>query len=266
VPEQLLQVNNLTVRSRSASGVILRGINFRLCSGETVGIVGESGAGKTFFARALLGLLDPEQWTVEGSVLWRGQELVGRKERDLRALRGKHISLIPQEPELALHPLMRVETQVEEVLAVHSSLGRRQRRNEARAMLIAAELPDSTTWSAYPHQLSGGQLQRVAIAQALVAKPQVLIADEPTSALDNLTQAGIIDLCHRLKQVTQLALVLITHNIGLLAGLADRIMVMRQGTIVEESPGEEILTKPKHDYTKALLEAILPLPEYLHCA
>jgi ABC-type glutathione transport system ATPase component len=265
VPEHLLQVRNLSVRSRSSGAVILCGINFVLSLGETVGIVGESGAGKSFLARSLLGLLDPQDWIIGGSILWRGRQLVGLKERELRTIRGKQIALIPQEPELALHPLMRAETQIEEAVRAHYSFGRRQLQNEARSMLAAAELPDPSSWSAFPHQLSGGQLQRVAIAQALVARPALLIADEPTSALDNLTQAGILELCRRLKHTVQLALIWITHDIRLLGVLADRILVMREGTIVEQGPGEEILNRPGHEYTKALLAAIPTLPEYLRC-
>ena len=239
---------------------MLDGLNFDVAAGETVGVLGESGAGKTTLARALMRLLDKRKFTESGSIRFRGLELREAGEGELRRIRGADIALISQEPELALNPLMRADKQVEEVLRAHARLRRHDRQARVQEMLAAVELPDRCTHDAYPHELSGGQRQRVVIAQSLIARPQLLIADEPTSALDNVTQAEILRLFRRLKERFELALIVITHNPALLYGLADRVLVMEAGRIVEEGSFEQLYWNGQHSYTKALARSIPPLP------
>ena len=252
----LLQVQNLTLQFCSPSPAIIDGVSFFLHPGETMGLLGESGAGKTTLARALLRLLPPHCQVVSGSIRFRETEILQANERDLEKIRGAQISLIGQEPELALNPVIPVGEQVVEVLRAHSACKRQLLREAALSMLDTVGLPDRHFYSAYPHQLSGGQRQRVVIAQALACKPQLLIADEPTSALDNVIQAEILDLLKRLRDRLQLALVFITHNPALLSGLADRVAVMHSGRIVEEGPFEQVYWRPRHSFTKQLLDAI----------
>ncbi len=264
--ELLLQVRDLTVHLRSPAAVVLDGVGFDLAPGETVGILGESGAGKTTLAKALVRLLPPDCWAVEGSFRFRGSEILGADERQLRKIRGAQISVISQEPELSLNPVMVVGRQVDEVLRAHASLDGRSRREEVDSMLAAVGLPEPDLYRAYPHELSGGQRQRAAIALALISKPPLLIADEPTSALDNVTQAAILDLLKRLRDRLQLALVFITHNPVLLSGLADQVMVMRAGRVVEVGSFRQIFWKPNHPYTQELLRSIPPMPGKLERA
>ncbi len=261
--ELLLRVRDLTVHLRSPSAIVLDAVGFDLGAGETVGVLGESGAGKTTLAKALLHLLPPDRWAVEGSVRFQGIEILSANERQLQKVRGAQISLIFQEPELSLNPVMAVGKQVDEVLRAHSSSGRRCRRKEVDSMLAAVGLPEPHIYRAYPHELSGGQRQRAAIALSLISKPSLLIADEPTSALDNVTQAAVLDLLRRLRDRFQLALVFITHNPALLSGLADRVLVMRAGRIVEAGTFPQICWKPSHPYTQELLRSIPPLPSKL---
>ncbi len=257
--QPLLQVRDLTVGFRSPRAAILEAITFELAPGEAIGILGQSGAGKTTLARALVGLLSPGLWAVEGSIRFLGTEIVGAAERQLQTIRGAQISLVFQEPELTLNPVLTISRQVDEVLRAHSDSNRHRRREEVLSMLAAVGL-DPQIARAYPHQLSGGQRQRVAIAQALISKPELLIADEPTSALDNVTQAEILGLLKHLRTTFGLALLFITHNPALLSGLADRVIVMLHGRVVEAGAFEQICCKPKHPYTRSLLDSLLPLP------
>jgi len=260
--EPLLNVQDLTVSLRSPPAPVLEGITFDLAPGEAIGILGQSGAGKTTLARALLGLLSPGLWAVEGCIRFGKIDIIGAAEHRLQTIRGAQISLVFQEPELTLNPVLTIGRQVDEVLKAHSGSNRTRRREEALSMLAAVGLEPEIV-RAYPHQLSGGQRQRVAIAQALISKPKVLIADEPTSALDNVTQAGILELLMRLRKAFGLALLFITHNPALLSGLADRIVVMLQGRMVEAGVFEQICCKPKHPYTRSLFDSLLPVPARL---
>lgn len=256
--EPFLSVQDLTIQVRSSSEVILDRICFELAAGESIGILGESGAGKTTLAKALIRLLSPH-WLVTGSIQFRGIELTKADERQLQKIRGAQISSIFQEPELALNPVLTTGRQVDEVLRSHATLNQHCRKQTIQVMLTTVGL-DPDTYHAFPHQLSGGQRQRVAIAQALISKPSLLIADEPTSALDNVTQSAVLDLLKDLKQRLQLALVFITHNPALLSGLADRVLVMHAGQIVESGTFEQVYWKPAHGYTKKLIRSIPPLP------
>ncbi len=258
----LLDVRNLTIRGRASSRTVINEVSFNLAASEVIGIVGESGAGKTSLARALLGLLDPVHWEVCGSALLQGVEVLNQSETRLQKIRGAKVSLIPQEPELALHPLLRIEQQVEEVLRAHSSLTNRHRRAQVRQMLEAVGLPAGRLHDAYPHQLSGGERQRAVIAQSLISKPAILIADEPTSALDTVTQKGVLDLLKTLRHRAQLSLLFITHDFALLNGLVDRILILREGTIVESGAFEEVHANPQHPYTQSLKNAVLHPPDW----
>ncbi len=260
MPEPLLQVRELTVEFRSSPAPAVRQVNFDLAPGEAVGLLGESGSGKTTLARSLIRLLPPTSRIVSGSIRFRGTEILCAGERELQRIRGAQMALIFQEPELALNPVIPAGEQVAEVLRAHSSIDRRSCRAHVRSMLAAVGLPDADLYSAFPHQLSGGQRQRVVIAQALICKPSLLIADEPTSALDNVVQAEVLDLLRELRARFGLGLIFITHNPALLSRLADRVMVMLEGCIVEAGTFEQIYWHPRHPYTRALLKSIPPAP------
>lgn len=262
MPVPLLQVRDLSVQLCQSGKLALDGIGFDLLRGETLGVLGESGAGKTTLARSLIQLLPRAFQAIAGAIVFNGEELLGAGERRLRQVRGAQISLISQEPELALNPVIPVGEQVAEVLRAHSSYGRQRLREEAQSMLSGAGLADPRLFSAYPHQLSGGQRQRVVIAQALISKPSLLIADEPTSALDNVVQAEVLRLLKEWKSRLQLSIMFITHNPALLAGFADRVLVMRGGCVVEADTFERICRQPRHPYTRELWNAIPPLPPY----
>src|SRR3954452_9263924 len=255
MPPPLLHVQDLTVRFRASPRCVLNNVSFSLEPGESMGLLGESGAGKSTLAHALIGLRSVELERVNGSVRFRGIEITGASERELQQIRGAQISLIGQEPELSLNPVMSVGEQVGEVIRAHSGLARRVRHERARSVLAAVGLPSQQMYSAYPHQLSGGQRQRVVIAQALACNPALLIADEPTSALDNLVQSEILALLRDLRERLHLALVFITHSPALLAGLTDRVAVMQAGKLVEDGTFEQIVYHPQHPFTKKLIEA-----------
>ncbi|MGI8962067.1 MAG: ABC transporter ATP-binding protein [Bryobacteraceae bacterium] len=258
----LLQVRNLTVLFSNDRGLERRAIDnisFDIGPGETVGLLGESGCGKTTLALALTRLLPPTIRAILGSIRFRGSEMLLAKECELRKVRGAEVSIIFQEPEMALNPVMRVGDQIIEVLRAHTNWNRRRYGEEAESLLRQVRLSDSHIYSAYPHQLSGGECQRVVIAQALACKPAFLIADEPTSALDNTTQAQILALLKEIKDSLKLALLFITHNPLLLAGIADRVLIMYAGRIVEEGTLTQVLRRPRHPYTEGLLSSIPPV-------
>ncbi|WP_346927453.1 ABC transporter ATP-binding protein [uncultured Arthrobacter sp.] len=232
------------------------GLNYEVRAGEVLAIVGESGSGKSASSMALLGLL-PSNSRVAGSVKLAGQELLGADETNIRAVRGKDVAVIFQEPMTALNPVYTVGAQIVETVRLHSEVSPDEARLRALRMLELVELPDpEKAFRSYPHQLSGGQRQRAMIAQSLSCDPKLLIADEPTTALDVTVQAEILDLMRNLRNKLDSAIVLITHDMGVVADLADRIAVMRRGVIVETGTAAEIFHNPQHEYTKALLAAV----------
>ncbi|HET8880127.1 MAG TPA: ABC transporter ATP-binding protein [Arthrobacter sp.] len=232
------------------------GLNYEVRAGEVLAIVGESGSGKSASSMALLGLL-PSNSRVSGSVKLAGKELLGGSEANIRAVRGKDVAVIFQEPMTALNPVYTVGAQIVETIRLHNEVSPEQARERAVRMLELVELPDpEKAFKSYPHQLSGGQRQRAMIAQSLSCDPKLLIADEPTTALDVTVQAEILDLMRNLRNKLDSAIVLITHDMGVVADLADRIAVMRRGLIVETGTAAEIFHNPQHEYTKALLDAV----------
>lgn len=232
------------------------GLNYEVRAGEVLAIVGESGSGKSASSMALLGLL-PSNSRVRGSVKLSGKELLGEKSGNIREVRGKDVAVIFQEPMTALNPVYTVGTQIVETIRLHNSISPDEARQRALRMLELVELPDpEKAFKSYPHQLSGGQRQRAMIAQSLSCDPKLLIADEPTTALDVTVQAEILDLMRNLRNKLDSAIVLITHDMGVVADLADRIAVMRQGIIVESGTAQQIFSNPQHEYTQALLAAV----------
>jgi len=257
--EVLLQVKDLSVdfRVEGGQGHAVRNISFDLSAGETLAIVGESGSGKSVTALSILQLLPyPTASHPSGSIIYRGTELLGADEDTLHAARGNNISMIFQEPMTALNPLHVVERQVGEVLALHKKMNPAQARERILELLhlVGIQEPEKRL-GAYPHQLSGGQRQRVMIAMALANEPEILIADEPTTALDVTIQAQILALLKELQAKLGMAMILITHDLGVVRHMADRVAVMTQGEIVEQAAVEEIFSQPRHDYTKHLLGA-----------
>jgi peptide/nickel transport system ATP-binding protein len=232
------------------------GLNYEVRAGEVLAIVGESGSGKSASSMALLGLL-PSNSRVSGSVKLSGKELLGADASNIRSVRGKDVAVIFQEPMTALNPVYTIGAQIVETVRLHNEVSPEQARERALQMLDLVELPDpEKAFKSYPHQLSGGQRQRAMIAQSLSCDPRLLIADEPTTALDVTVQAEILDLMRNLRNKLDSAIVLITHDMGVVADLADRIAVMRRGVIVETGTAEEIFHHPRHPYTQALLAAV----------
>jgi oligopeptide/dipeptide ABC transporter ATP-binding protein len=233
---------------------VLDGIDFQVEDGEILGIVGESGSGKTMTALSVTGLLPPAAKILGGEVLFRGSNLLALSRRQMNRVRGEQISMIFQSPRGSLNPLYRVEVTLEQVLRTHRNLRGERARRVALDLLEDVGLPDPPrVMRQYPHQLSGGMCQRVMIAYALASNPNLLIADEPTTALDVTVQLQIIELLSRLREEHGLTLILITHNLSVIAELCDRVTVMYLGKIVEEGPVLEIFDRPRHPYTVGLL-------------
>ena len=255
----LLDVQRLTVVFEGARSTVtaVDDVSFQLAAGETLGLVGESGSGKSVTAFSILRLVQPPGRITGGRVLFEGRDLLALSERQMREVRGARISLIFQEPMTALNPVMRVGDQIAEALLVHGLADSAAARARAVELLDAVHIPDAARRVRdYPHQLSGGMRQRVMIAIALACRPALLIADEPTTALDVTIQAQVLDLLRELKAKYHLAVLLITHDFGVIAEMADRVAVMYRGALVEEGPVRQILRAPAHDYTRSLLAAV----------
>jgi oligopeptide/dipeptide ABC transporter ATP-binding protein len=235
----------------------VRNVSFTVSHGETVGLVGESGSGKTVTALSILRLLPPSASIASGEVTFGGEDLVRAKRRRLNQVRGGEIGMIFQDPTATLNPVLTVGHQLTETLRVHRSLSRRAAAKEAVDLLTMVEIPDARRRvGEYPHQFSGGMRQRATIAMALSCRPKLLIADEPTTALDVTVQAQILELLQRLKKELGMAMLLITHDFGVVAGVADHINVMYAGAIVESGPVETVFESPRHPYTEGLLKSI----------
>jgi oligopeptide/dipeptide ABC transporter ATP-binding protein len=234
----------------------IEGLGLDIAAGETVGLLGESGCGKTTLGLALLRLLPPGGRVVRGTAIFRGADLFALEEREIRRIRGAAISMVYQEPAMALNPVIPVGSQIAEVLRAHTPLSRSRAKEEARLLLEQVGFAvESRIEEAYPHQLSGGQKQRVVIAQAIACRPALIIADEPITALDFKTRAEILTLLKALQTSLQLALLLISHDPGDLEQIVDRILVMYAGRVVEEGSAQQVRQEPLHPYTRGLLQA-----------
>jgi peptide/nickel transport system ATP-binding protein len=257
--EQVLAVEHLRTSIRTPESIVraVDDVSWTLRRGEILGIVGESGCGKSMTALSIMGLVPSPPGRVEGSVRLEGRELVGLAEPAMRRIRGNAISMVFQEPMTSLDPVMRIGRQIAEPLRLHQGLSRREAAARAVMLLHRVRIPEAERRArAYPHQLSGGQRQRVMIAMALACRPAVLLADEPTTALDVTIQAQILRLMLDLRREFGTAIVLITHALGVVAETADRVVVMYAGRKVEEAPVRELFARPRHPYTAGLLGSV----------
>jgi peptide/nickel transport system ATP-binding protein len=256
---EILAVENLRTSFRTPDGIVraVDGVSLALAKGEILGLVGESGCGKSMTALSIMGLVPDPPGRVEGSIRLAGRELVGLPESEMRRIRGNSISMIFQEPMTSLDPVMRVGKQIGESLMLHQGLSRAAAHARAVEMLRRVRVPEAERRAeAYPHQLSGGMRQRVMIAMALACQPAVLLADEPTTALDVTVQAQILRLTLDLRRELGTAIILITHDLGVIAETADRVVVMYAGRKVEEAPVARLFAEPRHPYTAGLLRAV----------
>ena len=255
----LLEVNNLTTAFSGDYGrtVSVDHVSFHVDPGEVVCIVGESGCGKSVTSLSIMGLLRRGGAVIDGSVLFDGKDILSMTEKQLDEIRGDQMTMIFQDPLTSLNPVFTVGSQIVESIRIHMHLPKADARKRAVELLQKVGMPDAeNVMKKYPHTLSGGMRQRVMIAMALSCNPRLLIADEPTTALDVTIQAQIMKLLGELQQETQMSMILITHDIGLVANTADRVIVMYAGQIIEEAPVEELFRNPKHPYTRALLDTV----------
>ncbi len=262
----LLEISDLRTHFFTQEGVVkaVDGVSFELEAGETLALVGESGCGKSVSALSIMRLIpDPPGKIIGGEVLFEGENLLDLPDDDIRRVRGRHIAMVFQEPMTSLNPVLTVERQLTESLELHLSLNKREARMEAVRRLEEVGIPDAVSRARqYPHQFSGGMRQRVMIAMALSCGPQIVIADEPTTALDVTIQAQILELMKSLTQERGVALIIITHNLGVVARYADRVNVMYAGKIIERGSAKEVYYNPRHPYTIGLLNSVprLDLP------
>ncbi len=255
--QDLLEIEQLRVTAAGGKVVAVNGISFTVAAGEILAVVGESGSGKTATGRAVIGLLPPGLTCSGGAIRFRGEDLLTAAPDRLRDLRGAAIGMVFQEPMVSLNPAMTIGAQMEEGMALHTSLSRAEIRAACVAMLKRVQIRDpEQCLAAYPHEFSGGMRQRIMLASVMMLKPALLIADEPTTALDTLSQREILDLMVELARDEGTAVLLITHNLGLVARYADRAIVMQRGRIVEEGQARALLTSPREEYTRALVDAL----------
>ena len=255
----LLEVTDLRTHFHTRNGVVraVDGVSFSLEKGETLGLVGESGSGKSVTCQSLLRLVPQPPARLAGRALFAGTDLLSCPARELRAIRGRRIGMIFQDPMTSLNPYLRISDQLIEPLLIHEKLSRRDALARGLAMLEAVGINDAAArLHHYPHEFSGGMRQRVMIAMALIARPELLIADEPTTALDVTVQAQILDLIRRLQRELGMAVIFITHDLGVVAGLCDRVQVMYAGRIVESATTTDLFARPQHPYTRALQRSI----------
>jgi oligopeptide/dipeptide ABC transporter ATP-binding protein len=257
--KHLLEVSNLRTHFPTRAGLVraVDGVSFYLDRGELLGLVGESGCGKSITALSIMRLISPPGKIVGGEIFFDGKDLLKLSNAEMRAIRGDDIAMIFQDPMTSLNPVFTVGEQIAEALRLHRKLARKDARQAAIEAMREVSIPDpARRLDDYPHQLSGGMRQRVMIAMALACNPKLLIADEPTTALDVTIQAQILELLNELRKTRDLAVLLITHDLGVVAEVADRVAVMYTGKIVEESPVNELFARPKHPYTEGLLRSV----------
>jgi peptide/nickel transport system ATP-binding protein len=257
---ELIKVENLSVLFKTEEKTYVKAVNnisFSIQKGETLALVGESGCGKSVTSLSIMSLLQKTSSRVEGEITFNGKNLIDLSEKEMRSIRGKDMSMIFQEPMTSLNPVHKIGKQIGEVLRLHTNLSKEEVKQETIHMLIKVGIPRAEKIiNEFPHQLSGGMRQRVMIAMAMACNPSLLIADEPTTALDVTIQAQILELMNGLKKQNQTSILLITHDLGVVAEMAERVMVMYYGQIVEEGDIRSIFNHPKHPYTIGLLESI----------
>jgi ABC-type dipeptide/oligopeptide/nickel transport system ATPase component len=253
----MLEVKDLHVRFHNRDRDAVGGISFRIADGEILGLVGESGSGKTVTAMSIAGLLPRKQCTYSGDILLNGQDLLHADRSLLRKLHGREIGVVFQEPMSSMDPLMKIGEQVGEVLRIHTALSAKERKAKVLQAMEAVELNDvEKVYRSYPHELSGGMLQRAMIAAAIVIEPSLLLLDEPTTALDVTIQAQILELLRRLNRELGISMLFISHNLKVVRKLCGRVAVMQRGVLVETGDTEQVYTNPQHPYTRHLIEAI----------
>jgi oligopeptide/dipeptide ABC transporter ATP-binding protein len=255
-PPPLLAARDLRVHFFTQSGVVraVDGVDFAVGGQETLGLVGESGSGKTVTSLALLRLVPPPARIVSGEIVFEGEDIAAKSERDMARLRGRRMAMVFQNPAYSLNPIMTIGDQLGEIVAWHEKLGRGEARRRAVDLLALVGIADAgARLDQFPHELSGGMKQRVCIARALLCKPALVLADEPTTNLDVTIQAQILDLLDDLKQRLRMSMILVTHDMGVVARMADRITVMYAGRICETAPAADLFRDPQHPYTRALL-------------
>ena len=254
--EKILEVNNLNISFDTYAGKVraIRGVDFDLNKGETLAIVGESGSGKSVTTRTIMRLLSSNANIDEGQILFKGQDIVNKSEKEMQKIRGREIAMIFQDPMTSLDPTMTIGKQVAESLRKHKDVSKKESLKAALDLLNLVGIPDAVKrLKNYPHQFSGGQRQRIVIAIALICNPEILIADEPTTALDVTLQAQILELLKEIQEKIETSIIFITHDLGVVANVADRVAVMYAGKIVEVGTAEEIFYNPQHPYTWGLL-------------
>jgi len=267
MPEHLLEVRGLKTQFPTKEGLVkaVDGVDFHIDPGETLGIVGESGSGKSMTVLSIMRLLPRPGRIVAGEVMYKGRDLVKASEAEIQEVRGEEIAMIFQDPMTSLNPVYRTGWQVGEPLRLHKGLGLAESLREAVSMFTKVGIPEpNNRVQNYPHEFSGGMRQRAMIAMGLTTAPSVLIADEPTTALDVTIQAQILELLKQVNREFGTATVLITHNLGVVAGMCERVMVMYAGRVVEEGPTDDVFASPKHPYTWSLLQSIPRLDAEAH--
>lgn len=263
---KLLEVTNLQTHFKTEDGVVpsVNGVSFSVSRGETLAIVGESGCGKSVTSLSIMRLVASPGEVVGGNILFEGQDLLKLSKKEMRKLRGNKISMIFQEPMSSLNPVFTIENQLGEVFRTHEKLDKKQARQKGIEMLERVGIPNpERVVGYYPHQLSGGMRQRVMIAMALACNPDLLIADEPTTALDVTIQAQILELMKSLNKVYQTGVILITHDLGVVAEMADRVVVMYAGEVVEDASVFDLFANPQHPYTTGLMKSLPKMDEQL---
>ena len=257
--ETILSIENLRIHFETFAGEeqAIRGVNLKLQKGETLALVGESGSGKSVTAKSVMKLLSNNAIVKEGTITFKGENILEKSERDMQSIRGKEIAMIFQDPMTSLDPTMKIGKQITEVIIKHEKASKEEADKRAEELLELVGIPNAKErMKQYPHQFSGGQRQRIVIAIALACNPDVLIADEPTTALDVTIQAQILELLKELQQKFQMAIIFITHDLGVVANVADRVAVMYAGKVVEVGTADEVFYNPQHPYTWGLLRSM----------